>query len=191
MPIVAVIDANVLYPAPIRDLLLHMAFLSVYQPKWSDTIQEEWTRNLLAKRSDLKKTSLTNTRKWMETVFPDARAQIDKASKTTINLPDKDDIHVVETAIITSANYIITFNLKDFPRKELAKFKIEPIHPDDFVCQMMDEFPDSVLKAFHNQVSVLTKPPKTINEVLIALQRCGLIKTEPKLRSLIQLPSVT
>jgi len=119
MPIVAVLDANVLYPAPIRDLLLHIAFLSVYQPKWSDIIQEEWTRSLLAKRSDLKKSSLTNTRKWMETVFPDARTLKDKERITPLNVPDMDDVHVVETAINSHANYIITFNLKDFPNEAL------------------------------------------------------------------------
>ena len=35
--------------------------------------------------------------------------------KPPISLPDKDDIHVVETAISSGANYIITFNLKDYP----------------------------------------------------------------------------
>jgi len=191
MPIVAVLDANVLYPAPIRDLLLHLAFLSVYQPKWSDKIQEEWTRSLLSKRSDLKKSSLTNTCKWMDTVFPDARTLIDKELKTPINLPDKDDVHVVETAINSNANYIITFNLKDFPKNELEKYHIEAIHPDDFVCQMLDDLPNLVLKAFHKQVSLLKKPAKTANEVLIALQKCGLPKTENKLRRLVQTSSVT
>jgi predicted nucleic acid-binding protein len=191
MPIVAVLDANVLYPAPIRDLLLHMAFLSIYQPKWSDKIQEEWTCSLLAKRSDLKKSSLKNTCKWMDTVFPDARTLKDKELKTPINLPDKNDIHIVETAINSHANYIITFNLKDFPKDELEKYDVETIHPDDFVCQMLDELPDVILKAFHNQVLLLKKPAKTADEVLTAIQRCGLPKTENKLRRLVQASSVT
>jgi hypothetical protein len=50
---VAILDACVLYPAPIRDLLLHLADLGLYIPKWTDEIHEEWTRNLLLNRPDI------------------------------------------------------------------------------------------------------------------------------------------
>jgi hypothetical protein len=42
----AVYDANVLYPAVLRDLLLWLAFLGVVRARWTDEIQEEWIRNL-------------------------------------------------------------------------------------------------------------------------------------------------
>lgn len=82
-------------------------------------------------------------------------------------------------------------NLKDFPIDELEKYDIEAIHPDDFVCQMLDELPDVILNAFQNQVILLKKPAKTAEQVLIALKRCGLPKTENKLRRLVQTYSVT
>lgn len=41
-----ILDACVLYPAPIRDILLNLADLEVFSPKWSEIIQDEWTRNL-------------------------------------------------------------------------------------------------------------------------------------------------
>ncbi len=50
-----VLDANVLYPAPLRDFLLQLASVELYEPKWTEQIQEEWIRNLLLKRKDLKK----------------------------------------------------------------------------------------------------------------------------------------
>ena len=37
----AVLDACVLYPAPIRDLLLHLANFELYTPKWTDRIHDE------------------------------------------------------------------------------------------------------------------------------------------------------
>lgn len=52
---IAVLDANVLYPAPVRDILLHIAAKGLYQPKWSKEIQDEWLRNLMANRPDLKR----------------------------------------------------------------------------------------------------------------------------------------
>ena len=188
---IAVLDANVLYPAPVRDLLLHMASEELFQPKWSDTIQKEWTRNLLAKRPDLKKASLTNICKWMDRVYPDAHTRLYHLPKTPINLPDMADIHVVETAISSGANYIITFNLKDFPSKELAKYGVEAIHPDSFICKLLNQSPDEVLKAFNNQVAILRKPAKKAEEVLYALKKCGLLKTEQELRQLIRTYTVT
>jgi predicted nucleic acid-binding protein len=188
---IAVLDANVLYPAPVRDLLLHLASEELYQPKWSDTIQQEWTRSLLEKRLDLKKSSLANTRKWMKSVFPKAQDRRYKLPKTSINLPDKDDVHIVETAIGSGANYIITFNLKDFPTKELAKYGIEAIHSDDFVCKLLYTAPDEVLTAFNAQVTSLRKPSKTADEVLSALKKCDLPKTVQKLEHLIRTSTVT
>jgi len=48
-----VLDACVLYPAPLRDLLLSLAAAGLYRAKWSQQIHDEWTRNLLEKRPDL------------------------------------------------------------------------------------------------------------------------------------------
>ena len=39
-----VYDACVLYPAPLRDLLMHLALADLYRARWSDMIHDEWTR---------------------------------------------------------------------------------------------------------------------------------------------------
>lgn len=43
----ALLDANVLYPAPIRDLLLQLAVTDMYKARWTARIHEEWIENLL------------------------------------------------------------------------------------------------------------------------------------------------
>ncbi len=70
-----VLDANVLYPAPIRDLLLNLADLEIYSPKWSEIIQEEWIRNLLKNRPDLTRSKLNRTVKMMNSAFPRCRSR--------------------------------------------------------------------------------------------------------------------
>ncbi len=49
-----VLDACVLYPAPLRDLLLSLAAAGMYGARWTDRIQEDWQRNLLKNRPELK-----------------------------------------------------------------------------------------------------------------------------------------
>jgi hypothetical protein len=58
-------DACVLYPAPLRDLLMHLAITDLYRAKWTDAIHDEWIRNVLANRPDLKPEQLQRTRELM------------------------------------------------------------------------------------------------------------------------------
>ncbi|MEN6493880.1 MAG: hypothetical protein ABFD16_06270 [Thermoguttaceae bacterium] len=61
----ALYDACVLYPAPLRDLLMELAATGLFRAKWSDEIHEEWIRNLLQNRTDLRREQLERTRKLM------------------------------------------------------------------------------------------------------------------------------
>lgn len=96
---ILVLDACVLYPAPIRDILLSMAAEELFTVKWSEMIQNEWLRNLLKNRSDLKKEQLDQTIKAMNLAFPDANVEDLSHFIPEVNLPDKDDRHVMACAI--------------------------------------------------------------------------------------------
>src|ERR1019366_6889171 len=45
--VIAVFDANILYPAPLRDLFIRIAQAGLVLGRWSETIHDEWTRNVL------------------------------------------------------------------------------------------------------------------------------------------------
>ena len=64
--VTAIFDACVLYPAPLRDLLMHLALLDVVRARWSADIHEEWMRSLLAQRRDLTRAQLERTRQLMD-----------------------------------------------------------------------------------------------------------------------------
>ena len=84
---IAVLDACVLYPVPFRDLLLSLASAGLYKPKWSALIQDEWSRNLLANRSDLTVAQLQRTATMMNTAFPDADVAGYEVFVPTLTLP--------------------------------------------------------------------------------------------------------
>ncbi len=50
--ITAIYDSCVLYPAPLRDLLVRLARTGLFRARWTDAIHDEWIRNLLENRSD-------------------------------------------------------------------------------------------------------------------------------------------
>jgi hypothetical protein len=58
----AVFDACVLYPAPLRDLLMHLALTDLFRAKWTDQIHDEWIRSVLEQRPDLRREQLERTR---------------------------------------------------------------------------------------------------------------------------------
>lgn len=170
----AVLDANVIYPAPVRDLFLNLADLEIFSPKWSKIIHEEWTRNLLINRTDLSKPKLVRTVKIMNSAFPDAEVHGFEELIEDLELPDLDDRHVLAAAIHCKADAIITFNQKDFPKRYINRFNIDIYHPNEFLNLLHELSPEIVKKAFHNQLESLKNPPKTEEQLIETLVNCGL-----------------
>lgn len=113
-------DACVLYPAPLRDLLMHVAVTDLYRAKWTDAIHDEWTRNVLENRPDLKPEQLQRTRELMNAHVRDCLVTGYETLIEAVTLPDPDDRHVLAAAIRAGADLIVTFNLGIFLRTEAA-----------------------------------------------------------------------
>ncbi len=170
----AVLDACVLYPAPIRDLLLSLARQGLYHARWSASIEEEWVRNLLKNRPDLRPEQLRYTTERMLESIPDSMISGYERLIATVQLPDPDDRHVVAAALVGHADAIVTLNLKDFPRSELDQLGLEAQHPDDFVVNQLHLNLPEALKAIKAMRKRLRKPPQSVAELLLTLERCGL-----------------
>jgi len=166
-----ILDACVLYPAPIRDLLLTFADQRLYQPLWSKEIQNEWKVNLLANRPDLSNDQLNWTIGRMNDAFPGANITEYEPYISSVILPDEDDRHVVAAAIKGKADVIVTFNLKDFPKTELEALDIMVVHPDKFVLNVIDLDKQAAVQGFRKMVSRLKNPPLTNEDVLNTLEK--------------------
>src|SRR5437016_5795774 len=121
----ALLDACVLYPAPLRDLLMEISAAGLFRAKWTDQIQEEWISNLLKNRGDLTRQQLERTKSLMESAVPDSVVHGYETLVPSLTLPDQNDRHVLAAAIHCKADVIITFNLADFPMSELSKYEVE------------------------------------------------------------------
>jgi predicted nucleic acid-binding protein len=170
----AVLDACILYPAPIRDLLLSFAEVGLFKPFWSDKINEEWIRNLLLNRADLSLEKLQSTVTAMNSAFPDANVQENQKITDSLSLPDVNDRHVLATAIQSESSVIVTANLKDFPEAELWLFAIIAISPDNFISGLIRTNKSLAFAAFENQVSRLQNPILNKLQVLETFHKLGL-----------------
>jgi predicted nucleic acid-binding protein len=177
-----VYDACVLYPAPLRDLLMHLALSDLYRARWSDMIHDEWTRNVLASRPDLTTAQLRRTLDLMNSNVRDCLVTGFEHLIAAINLPDPDDRHVVAAAIHSGASLIVTFNLKDFPAEALKPDNLAAQHPDDFIVDLLDLQPAGVLEAVASHRRSLKNPPKTADEYLDTLLAQGLTQSVAVMR---------
>lgn len=176
-PFTAFYDANVLYPAPLRDFLMHLALTGVYRARWSPQVHDEWKRNLLINRTELTAEQLDRTSSLMDKAVPDALVVGYEPLIEGLNLPDADDRHVLAAAIKCNASVIVTFNLKDFPKDVLETFDIEPVHPDDFIADLWDLDKAAVLEAAQRQRASLKNPPHSARQYLDKLLQQKLPET--------------
>jgi hypothetical protein len=181
---VVLYDACVLYPAPLRDLLVRLANTGLVRARWSDMILEEYFRNLLANRPDLKPEALARTRELMTQAVPDCIVTGFDALIEGLDLPDVDDRHVLAAAIRAGAQAIITFNLDDFPESKLAPYNVEAKHPDDFVLDAIDLAPGIVATVIAEQARSLRSPPRSVGELLDTLRDQAIVRSVAKLREL-------
>ena len=177
-----VLDACVLYSASLRDFLLRMAYADLFRPYWSEDIHAEWMRSLFANRHDLLWEQLEYTRQTMDSQFPHSLVRGYESIMPTLQLPDPNDRHVLAVAIFAKAEYIVTFNLDDFPIAVLQPHGIEALSPEEFALRIIDAAPLPVLRAVKKHRLSLTRPSKTVEEYLTTLTQQGLPKVVVFLR---------
>jgi hypothetical protein len=175
-------DASVLYPAPLRDVLLWLALTDLYRAKWSARVHEEWMETLLCDRPDLSRPQLERTRRLMDAHVRDCLVEDFESLIDTLTLPDPGDRHVLAAAIRGRANVIVTRNLRDFPADTLMPYGITAQHPDIFITHLIALNPAAVVRAAHEHRASLKHPPKDVEAYLRTLERQGLPQTVVALR---------
>lgn len=143
----ALLDANVLYPAPLRDIFLQLAVTDLFKAKWTADIHREWIEALMRKEPPPHRAALERTRDLMDKGTRDSLVTGYEALISSLTLPDPDDRHVLAAAIVGRCDVIVTQNLRDFPEAALAPFAIEAQHPDEFLCNHLGLAPGIVCGA--------------------------------------------
>ena len=138
-----VIDACVLYPTLLKDLVTGLAARGGFTPLWSGRILDEW-RRAAARNGPLDARIAEGEIAALTARFPDALVAVDPATVETVHLPDPDDDHVLAAAIDGKADELLTLNLRDFPTNALAAHGVVRRHPDEFLLEAFHADPDDV-----------------------------------------------
>lgn len=173
--IVAVLDACVLIPSVLADTLLRCAERELYRPAWSRQILDEVRRNLPGSVDTAAADRRINT---MCRFFPQAMVSGHEAFTEHLTNHPKDR-HVLAAAVKGNAEYIVTANLRDFPAAALRPYAVEAQHPDDFLCDLLDNDPDVIIDIIAEQAAATGKggrPRLTITDVLDGLTGCHVVR---------------
>jgi len=135
------LDACVLFPTVLREMLIGTAAAGGFAPLWSARILEEWaraTRRLPEGAEAVARAEIAHLRdRW-----PEAEVAVPEELVATLSLPDADDRHVLAAAIAGGAEVLLTLNRADFPTRALARHGILLREPDGFLTDLVAEEAD-------------------------------------------------
>lgn len=163
---VAVLDANVLIPRAIRDLLLSLADCKVFRPVWQQSILDELERNYPraavshrgADRGEAVK-EVAQVLANMARAFPDVSVGTDEWIPLVEEMTcDENDRHVLAVAVAAGATHVVTENTKDFPAASVPA-GIQVIRVDAFLCELLPSDAEAVLDAVQVMCDRSAVPP--------------------------------
>lgn len=169
MPRIRVLlDACVLVPYQLADLLLHLAEAEMFEPLWTEDILTE-VQHHLVRRSLTPRKAARRVHK-MCSAFPNAMVSGHQHLTSSMTNHPKDR-HIAAAAVRSGAAFILTANLRDFPPDTLEPFDIEAIHPDDFLQDQLDMAPTETVACLARQREAYARPQFSATEFYLGLEK--------------------
>ena len=132
------LDANVLFPPVMREMLLGAAGQGAFTPLWSARILEEWARASRRLPEGAEARARAEAVR-LRAAWPDAEVSPPPDLEATLSLPDRNDRHVLAAAIAGRADAILTLNRADFPGRTLARHGLHTRDPDGLLLELHAE----------------------------------------------------
>lgn len=182
----ALLDACVLVPVSLTDTLLRAADAGLYRPPWSERILAEMRAAVLAVHPDISPAQVDARIAAMQGAFEDATVTGWEPLVEGIVLgDDPDDRHVVAAALRGGADAVVTANVRDFPVGAVCALGLHVVGPDDFLLDLADLHPPTMVDVIRSQARATQHPPLTPHEVLDALARAGVPRFAAWMRTLV------
>lgn len=162
------VDANILFDYNLRDLVIWLKILRL-RVCTTEMIIDEAARNVGETLCDPVKGQALS--KHVTLAMRDALVEDSQSLIPEIKLSVREDRHVIAGAIKGDCKAIITFNLKDLPQEEVGPYRVAAVHPDDWLCQLLEECPELVIRAVREASRLRKRAPRTPTEIAGTLAR--------------------
>lgn len=164
----AVLDACVLYPTVLREILQGAGEAGLYQPVFSDRILREWVL-ATAKLGPEAPVFAEGEAVSLRAAFPRGLERAHPEIEARLILPDPNDRHVLASAIASGADAIVTFNAQDFPGHVLAAEGIARRDPDGFLWELHSAHPEimaRIVEAVRAKAEAISGQPVALKALL-------------------------
>lgn len=141
-----VLDACVLVPPVLREVLLAVAGQGLFGPLWSAKLVQEWV-SAAGKHGPADRLMAQAEAARLALHWPGALVAVGSFVAVAAEMPDLDDLHLLETAVTGGASLIVTQNLRDFPHRALAPFGLTALDPDRFLLGLWGDHTQKVAQA--------------------------------------------
>lgn len=168
MSFIALLDANVLWPAALRCLLVRAAIAQLYRPVWTQQILDEMADSLIREG-----------RATQDRIDRTVRLMLDHVPHALVDgyeplIPamacDPGDRHVLAAAVRANVGTIVTFNGKHFPAASRESYHIAIHTPDEFLLDLWDLSSDTMARILREQAAELRDPPMSARQVVEAMR---------------------
>jgi predicted nucleic acid-binding protein len=181
------VDTNVLFPFSVMDLMLALTEDFVHEVLWSEALLAEWERVIVRqeRRSAASAASITAA---IREFFPDSAVNETEYLHLVKNMPgdDPDDRLHMAAALAGGASAVITWNRSDFPAEPLARLGLRVVDPDEYLCDLLAEFPDEVAATVVRLAAEKRRPSLTVGDLVNALSKAGVPRFAERLSSLVE-----
>lgn len=169
MTIKILLDACVLVPMHLRNLLLSLAEADFFVPLWSDSILQETERALRDDIPGMTAEKATEQVQRMRAAFPQAEVTgYEGLIKAMTN--HRKDRHVLAAAVKGGADLLVTANVRDFPDSASQPYDIEILNPDGFLASQLDLNPRKFVQVLDAVAGRYRKPQLDSVQVLQAMR---------------------
>jgi hypothetical protein len=170
IPVVA--DADTLFGATTRGLLIHLDYQGLIRLHWSPLILDELSRALVDTGRKPDAESARRNEQLMRAALPQAEIPTQQVQAQFANVAlamrSAKDVHVAACAAAILAGYfypstlvvsLVTKNIRDFGVRKLASQGIEVQRPDAFLLEQFQQDPAAVASAFAALRATLRSAP--------------------------------
>lgn len=158
----AFFDTCSLFGGLLNDLFLRLAEEGAYRLLWSDQVLDELQQALVERVGSERARRRVEA---MRRAFPDAAVQGYQHLEQRMPV-DPGDRHVAAAAVHAGAEVVVTANLQHFPAQPLSAFDLQPRHPDEFLLDQLDLYPDLVVRCVEDLSDAYENPPMTVHQIL-------------------------